>query len=127
MPMDGNGVPDKAGRIRQHAQGLVQEVRTWMELQMELAGIRIWERLEVRLSHLRVMYIVSFLACTGLTFLLVAVALWLETFLGHIYWGFALVGLATGLVAWIIYLVRLSSGYSKESPANRNNSEQTTN
>ena len=107
--MNSKGVPDKAGRVRQHTQELVQEIRTWVELQLELAVVRIWERFEGHLSQFIARLVAALLGYSALVFLMVAVALWLGPVLGHTSLGFLIAGGATGLIAWLFYVVRSSS------------------
>ena len=107
--MNSKGVPDKAGRVRQHTQELVQEIRTWVELQLELAVVRVWERFEGHLSQLIARLVAALLGYSALVFLMVAVALWLGPVLGHTSLGFLIAGSATGLIAWLFYVVRSSS------------------
>ena len=99
--MNSKGVPDKAGRVRQHTQELVQEIRTWVELQLELAVVRIWERFEGHLSQFIARLVAALLGYSALVFLMVAVALWLGPVLGHTSLGFLIAGGATGLIAWL--------------------------
>ena len=115
--MNSEGVPNKTGRIRRHTQGLVQEVRAWLELQMELAIAQVWERLDSRLSEVAASSGVLLLGTIALVFLLVAGAMWLGPVLGHLSWGFLIMGGVAGVTAWIIQVVRTSSKSGTDLPA----------
>ena len=125
--MKDKGLPGKDGRIRQHTQGLVQEVRTWMELQMELLAVRLWERMENQFAKLLAGSASVLLGGIALVFGLVAGALWLGSVLGHESWGFLIVGGATGLIAWILHVVRrLSESRDEETAAGLSSDHATS-
>ena len=125
--MNDKGLPGKDGRIRQHTQGLVQEVRTWMELQMELLAVRLWERMESQLANLVAGSASVALGCIAIVFVLVAGALWLGSVLGHSSWGFLVVGGATGVIAWILHAVRRLSESRDEVTAASLSSDHASN
>ncbi|MDE2731340.1 MAG: phage holin family protein [Bacteroidota bacterium] len=124
--MNSEDVPNKAGRIRRHTQGLVQEVRTWLELQMELAIAQVWERLDHRLSEVAAGSGVLLFGAIAIVFALAAGAMWLGPVLGHMSWGFLIMGGLAGVTAGIIHVVRTFSKPESGLPATDVHSDIST-
>ncbi|MXY07524.1 MAG: hypothetical protein F4058_04525 [Rhodothermaceae bacterium] len=92
----------KSKRIALHYKGFISSLQSWLELRIELAGQQYWERI---LQNKRVVYAVLFAGLSvvlAITFILVAAALGLGALLGHTAWGFASVGAAMAILAWIL-------------------------
>lgn len=93
---------------------------------MELLAVRLWERMENQFAKLLAGSASVLLGGIALVFGLVAGALWLGSVLGHESWGFLIVGGATGLIAWILHVVRRLSESRDEVTAAGLSSDHAT-
>lgn len=78
----------KAGRVSDHASGLVNDVKEWAELRIELVKKEVERRIEGRLSTVKNQAIVGGLAAVTGYFALFTIAFALGALLGHPAWGF---------------------------------------
>lgn len=94
---------NKIERIAQHSRGLVDDLKSWVELKIQHTKLQIKEELEERRIDLTLLAGAGFFALLGFLFGLVALALGLGAWLGHPGWGFLVV---TGLlfVVAVIFL-----------------------
>lgn len=90
-PVSGN----KVERVAQHMQHLVDDLKTWVDLRIELAQLELEERVEAKANQLALGIVIAGVLLLGVVFALVTVALGLGAWLGHPAWGFLIV---TGLL-----------------------------
>jgi hypothetical protein len=101
-------------RLTSHAQGLSDDVRSWLELRYELAKIELFERLDERLDQIILFAIVGGLAAVGGAVMLLATcfaASWVISALtgwtiGALFLGFLLVALLFLTLAGLIFAVK---------------------
>ncbi len=97
--------PESSGKIRRlsrETRGLVEDVKSWVELRMTLTQMDVEDRIDARLNRAIVGTVVAAVGFLGLTFALVAGALALGSWLGHVAWGFLIVA---GLLLLITVLL----------------------
>lgn len=95
---------NKVQRISTQTQGLVQEMKRWIDLRIALTKLEIRQEVEARQAEIKLLAGIAVLGALGGFFGLVALALGLGAWLGHPAWGFlavtvVLVGLAGILLA----------------------------
>jgi len=98
-PVSGN----KAQRIAQHTQHLVDDLKTWVDLRIELAQMELEERVEAKANQIVLGVIVGGIALLAVVFGLTALALGIGAWLGHAGWGFLVV---TGLLVLLAVVIR---------------------
>lgn len=95
----------KIKRISYQSKGLVDDVKSWVDLRMTLTQMDIEEKVDARLNRAIVGGVVGALAFLSLTFGLVAASLGLGAWLGHDAWGFlAVTGLLLVVTAILLLL-----------------------
>lgn len=95
-PVTGN----KAQRLAQHTQRLVDDLKTWVDLRIELAQVELEERVEAKANEIALAVAVVGVVVLAVLFGLITLALALGAWLGHPAWGFLIVtGLLAGLAA----------------------------
>jgi len=105
---DGPSVPTSDGgplrRIAGHTQGLVDDLREWIDLRLDLAILELEERVDELRNEVALGLTLAFVGFFAAFFVLVAVALGLGWALGHPFWGFLIV--AVLLVVFVTVLAR---------------------
>ncbi len=93
---------NKVGRVTDHAKGLVDDVKEWVEIRVELVRGEIEALIDSRVGALRGLIIVGVMAgITGL-FALATLGLGLGALFGRRYWlGFLVVSLILALATWL--------------------------
>jgi hypothetical protein len=86
----------RLGRIAGHTRGLVEDAREWVDLRIDLAVLKIEERVDEARNEIALGVIMAVLATFATLFVLSTIALGLGWALGHPFWGFLLV--SAGLV-----------------------------
>ncbi len=81
----------KLDRIAVHTQGLITDLREWIDLRIDLAFIELEERVDDLRNDLALGLTVAFLGFFAVLFGLTTVALGLGWLLGHAFWGFLIV------------------------------------
>lgn len=89
-------------RIATHAQGMVADLRKWVDLRIDLAVIDLEEKLDARLNAVAIGIIMAVFGGLAAFFTLITVALGLGWLLGHPFWGFLIVTLGLGATAAIV-------------------------
>lgn len=93
-------------RIGQQTRGLVDDVKAWVELRMELTQIQVEDRVEERINEATSGVAVGLLGALGILFLLLAASMALGEWLGHLALGFLIVGGVIMLVTVVLHLMR---------------------
>lgn len=101
--MQRGGSDGKIQRLADHTQGLVDDLKTWVDLRIELARIEIEERIEKQANQVALGILMAGLGLLAVVFGLSALALGLGAWLGHPAWGFLAV---TGLLVLLVVLLR---------------------
>ncbi len=99
--MDGQ-LPENAGKIERLARetrGLIDDMKDWVDLKMQLVQLEMEERVEQKLNQALLGVILAVVAFLALVFGLTALALGLGGWLGHDAWGFLIVTVLLVLVA----------------------------
>ena len=89
-------------RIATHAQGVVDDVRQWVDLRLDLAVMDLESTLDERLNRVAIGIIMAVFGGLAAFFLLTTVAIGLGWLLGHPFWGFLIVTLGLGTVALVV-------------------------
>ena len=97
---------NKIERIAQHSRGLVDDLKTWVELKIQHTKLQIKEELEERRTDLTLVAAAGFFGLLGFLFGLVALALGLGAWLGHPGWGFLVVTILLFVVAATFFAAR---------------------
>lgn len=104
-PSDGSGPPapssrgGKLGRIAGHTRGLVDDLREWIDLRLDLAILEIEEQVDDLRNELALGLTLAILGFFAALFVLTTIALGLGWLLGHPFWGFLIVAGALSAVA----------------------------
>ena len=98
----------KVQRIASQTKGLVEDVKSWVDLKVSLAQIDIEDKVNVRLNSAIVNGAVAILALGVVFFLLVAAALALGAWLDNTVYGFLLVAAALLILLLLVLAVRPS-------------------
>lgn len=98
--------PGKIDRIAEESQGLIGDIRDWVELKVTQYRLEVEDNRKY-LSDAVLRYgIIAFLAATAVVFLLTASSLALGTVLGHTGWGFLVISGVLTVAAGVLYLVQ---------------------
>ncbi|MFB6248616.1 MAG: phage holin family protein [Salinibacter sp.] len=97
--------PDgRLGRIAGHTRGLVDDLREWIDLRLDLAILELEERVDELRNEVALGITLAFFGFFAALFVFVTVALGLGWVLGHPFWGFLIVSAA--LVLFVSVLAR---------------------
>ena len=97
--------PDgRLGRIAGHTRGLVDDLREWIDLRLDLAILELEERVDELRNEVALGITLAFFGFFAALFVFVTVALGLGWVLGHPFWGFLIVSVA--LVLFVSLLAR---------------------
>lgn len=94
----------KLGRIAGHTRGLVDDLREWIDLRLDLAILEVEEQVDTLRNEVALGITLAFLGFFAALFVFTTVALGLGWLLGHPFWGFLIV--AVVLVAVVAVLAR---------------------
>jgi uncharacterized membrane protein YqjE len=83
-----DGVEGKLERLATHTRGLAEDVRTWIDLKLELTKLEIEEKIEEKIRGIMMLGVLMVLAVLVVVFALVAASFGLGHWLGHPAWGF---------------------------------------
>lgn len=106
-------------RLQQHAKGLSDDVRTWLEMRYELAKIELFERLDEQVDQLVLFAIVGglgavgglvmlFATCFGVSWVISALTGWT---IGALFLGFLLVALFFLTAAGLVFATKPRFGF----------------
>lgn len=88
----------KIGRIAGHTQGLVEDLREWIDLRIDLAILEVEERVDDLRNEMALGLTLAFFGFFAALFAFTTVALGLGWLLGHPFWGFLIVSVILVLV-----------------------------
>lgn len=108
-PSQGNGASveeargGKLGRIAGHTRGLVEDLREWMDLRLDLAILEVEEKVDALRNEVALGITLAFFGFFAALFGFTTVALGVGWLLGHPFWGFLIVSvLLIGIVAGLV-------------------------
>lgn len=81
----------KLGRIAGHTRGLVDDLREWIDLRLDLAILELEERVDDLRNEVALGLALAFFGFMAVLFVLTTVAVGLGWALGHPFWGFLIV------------------------------------
>lgn len=81
----------KLGRIAGHTQGLVEDLREWIDLRIDLAILEVEEKVDTLRNEIALGVTLAFFGFFAALFVFTTVALGLGWVLGHPFWGFLIV------------------------------------
>ncbi len=99
----GGNSSGRLGRIAAESKGLVEDVKEWVELRVQLLQMEIEERIESVANQVISVIAVAVLALFTALFLLLGVAQFLGEWLGRDAWGYVIVGVVLALVTVFIH------------------------
>ena len=78
----------KMGRIAGHTRGLVEDLRQWIDLRIDLAILEVEEQVDDLRNEVALGVTLAFLGFFAALFVFTTIALGLGWLLGHPFWGF---------------------------------------
>lgn len=93
LPRDG-----KMQRILSQLQGLLDDLRTWIDLRLDLAILKLEQRIDEVQNNIALGLAVAFFGFFAALFTLTTVAVGVGWLLGHPFWGFLAVSVALILI-----------------------------
>lgn len=110
-PLPKQKTPDnKVTRITEHTRGLVDDVKEWVELRIQLAKLEVAHEVNQRKTQVVVGAAAAGVGVVAVLFLLVAASLGLGAWLGHPAWGFLAMSAMLLLVAALLGAVVRNMG-----------------
>jgi hypothetical protein len=106
VQQDNETTDSRLQRIGTQTKGLIDDLKSWVELRMELTQIDVEERVEDKVSEAMAGAALVALGALTALFLLIAAAFGLGELLGHPGYGFLVVGGVLLVVTLIIRQVR---------------------
>jgi uncharacterized membrane protein YqjE len=97
---------NKAQRLAQHTQQLVEDLKEWVDLRIELAQVELEERVEAKVNEIALGVALAVIALLAVVFGLTTLALGLGALFGHPAWGFLAVTLLLVLFAVVLRAAR---------------------
>ena len=89
----------KLGRIAGHTQGLVEDLREWIDLRIDLAILEVEEKVDTLRNEVALGLTLAFFGFFAALFVFTTTALGLGWLLGHPFWGFLIV---TGILLAVV-------------------------
>lgn len=99
--------PGKIDRIAKESQGLIDDIRDWVQLKVTGYILKVEDDRKYQSNAVLRYGIIVFLAATAAVFLLTASSLALGTVLGHTGWGFLVIAGVLTVAAGVLYLVQV--------------------
>ena len=96
----------KASRIAAHTQGLVGDLREWIDLRIDLAILEVEERVDTLKNDVALGITFALFGFFAALFSLTTVALGVGWLLGHSFWGFLAVSVALLLVIAVLRVTK---------------------
>ena len=100
-------IPDqlnKIERISGHTKGLFDELRSWVDLRVQLVQVEIEEKIDAKVNAITLQVALGICVFLIVVFALVTLALGLGAWLGHAGWGF---GIVTALLILVTGVLRV--------------------
>jgi hypothetical protein len=88
----------KLGRIAGHTQGLVEDLREWIDLRIDLAILEMEEKVDTIRNEVALGVTLAFFGFFSALFVFTTAALGLGWLLGHPFWGFLIVSVVLLLI-----------------------------
>lgn len=88
----------KLGRIAGHTQGLVEDLREWIDLRIDLAILDVEEKVDAIRNEIALGLTLAFFGFFAALFVFTTTALGLGWLLGHPFWGFLIVSVVLVLL-----------------------------
>jgi uncharacterized membrane protein YqjE len=101
-PVSGN----KAQRLTQHTQQLVEDLKRWVDLRIELVQVELEEQIQSKANEIALAVTLAVVAFLAVVFGLTTAALGLGAWLGHPAWGFLIVTVLLVLFAVVLRAAR---------------------
>lgn len=98
----------KVHRVAAHMQGLFDDLRTWIDLRIDLAILRVEERIDKLQNDIALGITLAIFGFFAALFSLATLALGVGWILGHPFWGFLAVSVALILIVAILQLIQPS-------------------
>lgn len=83
---------NKVARLADQTRGLVDDLKTWVDLRLKLEQVKFWDEADARVNELTVGVITGVLLALGGLFVLLGFAFLIGWWLGNTFWGFFIVG-----------------------------------
>ncbi|GMQ82491.1 MAG: hypothetical protein BMS9Abin05_1945 [Rhodothermia bacterium] len=93
-------------RIADQTRGLIDDIKEWIDLKVQLVQLELEERFESLANHIVATLLVIVLAFTTVLFALIAAALAIGNWLGDPLWGFLIVTGGLALITVIVHLIK---------------------
>lgn len=93
-------------RIADQTRGLIEDIKEWIDLKVQLVQIELEERFESLANQILATLLVIVLAATTALFALIAGALAIGNWLGDPLWGFLIVTGVLALVTVVVHLIQ---------------------
>lgn len=93
-------------RIAGHTRGLVDDLREWIDLRVDLAVLELEERVDEFRNEVALGITLAFLGFFAALFVFTTVALGLGWLLGHPFWGFLIVSVLLSLLVAVLARTR---------------------
>lgn len=104
---DGDSTPGgKLTRIAGHTRGLIDDLREWIDLRLDLAILEVEERVDDLRNEVALGISLAFFGFFAALFVFVTIALGLGWALGHPFWGFLIVSGLLVIVVTVLARVR---------------------
>lgn len=94
----------KVGRISQQTKGLVEDVRTWVDLKMQYTQLDLEDRVDRKVNEAAKGAIVASMALIALVFVLLTAAIGLGQLFDNMFYGFLSV---TGFIVLVMIITML--------------------
>lgn len=104
----------KLGRIAGHTQGLVEDLREWIDLRIDLAILEVEEKVDELRNEVALGLTLAFFGFFASLFVFTTAAIGLGWLLGHPFWGFLIV---TGVL--LLVVIALASARPDLMPPSR--------
>ncbi len=92
----------KLSRIAGHTQGLVKDLREWIDLRIDLAILEVEEKVDNLRNEVALGLTLAFFGFFAALFVFTTVALGLGWLLGHPFWGFLIVSIVLVLLVVVL-------------------------
>lgn len=96
----------KLGRIAGHTQGLVEDLREWIDLRIDLAILEMEEKVDTIRNEVALGVTLAFFGFFAALFVFTTAALGLGWLLGHPFWGFLIVSVVLLLIVAVLAKAR---------------------
>lgn len=96
----------RVDRISDQTRGLIDDIKEWIDLRVQLVQIDMEERIESLANEVLSKVVIAILVFLIVIFLLIGAALGLGPIMGHPAWGFLAVAGIIGLMTLAVHLIK---------------------